>query len=289
LAATLAVVVATSGASAAWFAPAASADPDLAVKWRVDARTHLAKLDREVVVPRGTFTGVIDLGTGELTGDLSLPTADVRLDLGGLVPLVDATFAISQAEPITGHVDFSNLFVTSTAVFDIRIISARPLGSDVNLVGDDCKTSEPISVTMDGTVDLANGSTFSGDYAIPPLETCGLLTPALNLVIPGEGNTFTGTFTPPPPPDANAGPDVEVASHATFQLDASGSTDPEDRPLTFQWAQIGGPPAVLTNDKTARPTVEAPAGPATLTFRVTVTNSDEVTDTDTVTVNVAPK
>jgi hypothetical protein len=84
---------------------------------------------------------------------------------------------------------------------------------------------------------------------------------------------------------------VTVDSEATFQLDATGTTDPEDRPITYAWTQVGGPAAVLTNERTARPTVKAPKGPATLTFRVTATNSDQVSDTDDVivTVRAAPK
>jgi hypothetical protein len=286
---TLALLVAAFSVASLWAAPAAQAAPDLPIHWRVDATTHLATLNRDVQVPRGTFDGVIDLGTGDLTGDLALPPADIRLDLIGLVPVVDATFAITQTQPITGHVDLATLYVTATATFDIRVLSARPLGSSVNLVGDNCRTSAPISVTMQGPVNLTGGSTFTGTYAIPPLEHCGLLTPALNLVIAGDGNTFTGTFSPPPPPVANAGSDKSVASNSTFQLDGSLSSDPENRPITYLWSQVGGSPAVLTNEKTAHPTVKAPTGPATLTFRLTVTNSDGVSHTDDVKVAVAPK
>jgi hypothetical protein len=272
-----------------WAAPSAFADPDLAVYWRVDATTHLKTLNRDVTVPRGYFDGSIDLGTGDISGDLLLPPATTRIDLLGLLPIVDATFAISQVRPITGHVDLSTLHVTSTAVFDIRVLSAKPLGTNVNLVGDNCRTSRPISVTMAGTADLVHGSTFTGTYTIPPLENCGLVTAALNVAIAGDGNTFTGTFTPPPPSIANAGPDQNVESDATFQLDGSGSSDPEDRPFTYLWTQVGGPPAVMTNEQTAHPTVQAPTGPATLKFRLTVTNSERATSTDDVVVNVAPK
>jgi hypothetical protein len=289
MAAAMALLVAGLSAMSAWAAPSALAAPDLTVHWRVDATTHLAKLNMDVQVPRGAFDGVIDLGTGDLTGHLTLPPADVKLQLAGLVPLVDAKFAIEEAQPITGHVDLSRLFVTATAVFNIRILSAKPLGSDINLVGDNCKTSAPISVTMEGPVDLAGGSTFTGAYTIPPLETCGLLTPALNLVIPGDGNTFTGTFSPPPPPVAKAGDDRSVPSNATFQLDGSLSSDPENRALTYLWTQISGPAAVLTDEHTTHPTVKAPTGPATLVFRLTVTNSDTVSATDDVKVTVAPK
>jgi hypothetical protein len=178
--------------------PPATADPVIPINWTVNASTHLAKLDLDVTVPPGTFVGSIDLADGNLTGSLTLPPATTRFKAAGL-PLADATFAISQAN-VVGHVDFATLQVTATSTFDIRVVSVRPvLLPFVNLVGNRCTTSTPISVTMSGQVDLAAGSTFTGVYTIPPLENCGLATPALNLLVPGSGNTFTASFSPTAP------------------------------------------------------------------------------------------
>jgi hypothetical protein len=44
---------------------------------------------------------------------------------------------------------------------------------------------------------------------------------------------------------------------------------------------------VLTNDRKAKANVAGITGPATLTFRVTVTDADGQTDSDEVTVEVA--
>ncbi|HEX6567728.1 MAG TPA: hypothetical protein VF015_01115, partial [Acidimicrobiales bacterium] len=61
-----------------------------------------------------------------------------------------------------------------------------------------CQTRTPITLTMSGPVDLVNGSTFTGDFTIPKFKDCGLLTFAINLLIPGDGNTFTATASPKP-------------------------------------------------------------------------------------------
>jgi hypothetical protein len=183
------------GSSFAISTPSASADPLLALDWNVDASTHLKKLDMDVQVPRGRFLGVIDLGTGDLAGFLLLPPAQVRLDALGTLRLVDATFQIEPAF-VSGHVDLATFAVTTTSTFNIKVTKVTAAGLPFNLVGNQCTTREPVRVDIGGTADLVNGSTFTGEYTIPPLKTCGLLTPALSAVMSGPGNTFTGTFTP---------------------------------------------------------------------------------------------
>jgi hypothetical protein len=191
----LLVAVVALGSSLFVSATPASADPLLALDWNVNASTHLKKLNMDVQVPQGKFYGVIDLGTGDLAGFLILPPASVRLDALGTLRLVDATFQIEPAF-VSGHVDLATLAVTTTSTFNIRVTRATAAGLPFNLVGNQCTTAEPVRVDIGGTADLANGSTFTGEYTIPPLETCGLLTPALTAVMSGPGNTFTGTFTP---------------------------------------------------------------------------------------------
>jgi hypothetical protein len=90
-----------------------------------------------------------------------------------------------------------------------------------------------------------------------------------------------------PPPTANAGSDKSVGSGAGFVLDGGGSADPQGQPLGYHWEQVGGPAAVLRDEDEARATVDGVTGPATLTFRLTVTDTAGQTDTDEVTITVA--
>ena len=87
-------------------------------------------------------------------------------------------------------------------------------------------------------------------------------------------------------PVADAGPDQTVDSEqAGVSLDGSGSTDPDGDPITYSWTQTSGPAVSLSGADTATPSFDAPVGPATLEFELTV-DDGEASDTDTVVVNV---
>jgi hypothetical protein len=175
----------------------AAADPIFPIDWTVDAQTHLNSLDLDVEVTGGSFVGQVDLGTGDISGDITLPQAETQLQLIGL-PLANVAFAVTPVGPATGHVDLTTLTATLTSTFDIRVPYVRPLGLPfLNLVGKRCQTATPITLTLSGPVDLTGGSTFSGTFAVPQFKNCGLATTALNLVVPGDGNTFTATASPP--------------------------------------------------------------------------------------------
>ena len=175
---------------------AGGADATFPFNWKVDASTHLQKLNQTVNVPTGSFVGSVDLVTGDLTGHITLPPASTTVSIAG-IGLARATFQISEVRPVTGHVDFTTLQATATSVFDIKVVRASPvLLPFVNLVGNSCQTSTPVTVTMSGAASLTAASTFTGNYTIPNLAHCGLATTALNLVVPGPGNTFTAVATP---------------------------------------------------------------------------------------------
>src|SRR5262249_27454468 len=93
--------------------------------WDVDATTPLKKLNQDVTVPTGSFDGVVDLTTGTINGDITLPPAQMTLNLAG-IGLVTANMQIVEAQPITGTLDPSTFAVSATAVFNINIPSAYP-------------------------------------------------------------------------------------------------------------------------------------------------------------------
>jgi hypothetical protein len=94
----------------------------------------------------------------------------------------------------------------------------------------------------------------------------------------------------PVPLVADAGPDRSgVAPAALVRLDGAGSRSATALPLTFAWAQLGGPSVTLVDADAARPVFVAPAleSGATLTFELTVADGTR-TAADTVTVEVDP-
>jgi hypothetical protein len=184
-----ATFLATAPASAA----TKKADPTVPFDYTIHATTTLKKLNQTVTIPAGEFKGTIDLSTFKLTGTISLPPAQSTVAIAGL-PLATATFKIAEVGPVTGSVNFSTNKVVATSVFNIQIASLTPTGlSFLNLVGNSCTTSKPVSVTMTGA--LKPPLKFSGTFTVPPLKTCGATTPVLNQVVPGPGNTFAATAT----------------------------------------------------------------------------------------------
>jgi len=258
----------------------------------VDATTHLKTLNQDVTVPTGTFSGVIDITTGVLGGDIALPPAESTFNLAG-VGLVTADMQITETQHVTGTLNVSTFAVSATAVFNIFITSLHPTATPtVNLVGNSCQTSTPVSVTMQGTANLSGSSTFSGTYTIPPLQNCGALTTALNQVIAGPGNTFTATAYPPPvPASVTTQPtDQTVSPGQTYSFSAEGAGTPDP---TVQWqvstdggstfTNIGG----ATNGTYSATAALSDSGKK---FRAVFTNSTGTATTNaaTLTVAVAP-
>lgn len=90
-------------------------------------------------------------------------------------------------------------------------------------------------------------------------------------------------------PLADAGEAKTVDEASPFQLDSSGSSDPDDDLLSYSWELISGAPGTIVNPDAPMATALAPvtgSAGATLIYRLTVTDPLGLSDTDTVTVTV---
>jgi hypothetical protein len=74
-------------------------------------------------------------------------------------------------------------------------------------------------------------------------------------------------------PTADAGDDDAVAVNQLVTLDGTGSSDPENRPLTYQWSHYSGREATLSDDTSATPSFTPTyAGKAIYKFKLIVNN-----------------
>ncbi|MGH3397014.1 MAG: hypothetical protein ACRDPO_20230 [Streptosporangiaceae bacterium] len=170
-------------------AGAASASSALTVKYKVTGSTFLKSVNTTATLGPGTLTSKVNLGNGKLTASLSLPAATVSFKEFGLVP-VTATTEFVQDGPTTGRLNVSTGAVSTTSKIILKLTSMNVAGLPVP-VPSGCQ-SAPATIKLASLkgFSVVNGGKLAGTYTIPKFAGCGLLTPVLNLTIPGSGNTI---------------------------------------------------------------------------------------------------
>jgi Big-like domain-containing protein/K319-like protein len=135
-----------------------------------------------------------------------------------------------------------------------------------------------VSVSTNGAFTYTPNGGFTGTDAFTYRATDGSHSSALVTV-----SVLVNT-----PPVANAGADQSVGSRKSFTLSGTG-TDADGDALAYAWQQISGPVAVLRDPDQATTMVDGVPGPATLVFRLTVTDANGAVHADDITVTVRPK
>ncbi|MBV1908287.1 MAG: hypothetical protein KUG78_03140 [Kangiellaceae bacterium] len=87
-------------------------------------------------------------------------------------------------------------------------------------------------------------------------------------------------------PTADAGPDQNIVVEQSVQLTASNSSDTDGSIETYLWSQTDGETVSLSDTSIETPTFTAPINEGTLTFMLTVTDNDGLSDDDEVMINV---
>jgi hypothetical protein len=255
--------------------------------------------------------GLTLLAGGTAASSLSLP-AGATLTTTGTGTL--RSFRLSGAPPasrIVGPVD-------NEGTLDVRhplVVEGAFANDGTTAVAATASlTTGPFHQGTTGTLEVAiAGATTFGRAATGAAELAGTLR-ALVTYDPPASTAFsvltstapTGTFgsvdvgtsgftvrydptavalvSPDRAPTANAGSDRSVSSGASFTLDGQTSSDPEGQPLTYLWQTTSA--AVIREPTSAVTAVDGVTGPATLTFRLTVTDGAGNSDDDEVVITV---
>lgn len=143
------------------------------------------------------------------------------------------------------------------------------------------------------TVSIANPATLQTSFAAPIVSTDTTLVFQLTAQDDkGATNSDQVSVRVTPvndPPIADAGPDGKMWEQDLGRLLGAGS-DPDGKAVTFRWEQTDGPAVVLVAPASAATEFVAPklSQETVLGFRLTVTDADGRSASDTTLVTVAP-
>ncbi len=103
---------------------------------------------------------------------------------------------------------------------------------------------------------------------------------------PQDGVTQTGNHQP----SASISAPQSVTSGEMIKLDGSGSSDPDDGSLSYQWMKTAGPDITLSNTTGSSLSFVAPsvAQPQQISFQLTVRDSGGLSDSTSVNMQISP-
>lgn len=173
-----------------------------------------------------------------------------------------------------------------TTILSGCIISKTPSTKDVSMNVGEQKTFSikvfPSRATYVWSLDDETLSNTASSYAYTALAGEHTLT------VKAGKDTFTWNVYGNSPPLARAGEDQTVSVNAIVTLDGSGSTDPDNNIVSYEWQQTDGPTVTLINADTATAQFTATiAAGSTLTFKLTVTDAGGLTSNDSCIIEIS--
>jgi uncharacterized repeat protein (TIGR01451 family) len=214
----------------------------------------------------------IDLGTAGVTAN-DAGDADAGANTLQNFPLLTSATTAGGVTTVQG-----TLNSTAGTTFRIELFSNPACDASGNGEG------QTFAGAINVTTDASGNASFTSE--VPPATT--LTATATN----PSGNTsefspcITTTDGSNRPPIANAGADQEVPVGGTVQLNGSGSSDPDDDPLTLTWilnTKPLGSAAVLSATNLANPTFVADL-PGNYVAQLVVNDGTINSPSDTVTI-----
>ena len=236
-------------------------------------------------------------------------------------PAVTLSSSTAQSPTFTAPVQLASdaVFVFSLVVTDARglassadtvtvTVTAGPNDAPTADAGEDQKVDEGAAVTLDGsgssdpegtaltyawtqtggtTVTLSSSTAQSPTFTVPTqvanptLVFSLVVTDARSLASSAEKVTVTVNNAP----TADAGDDRTVVSGSSVTLNGSGSSDPDNDPLTYSWEQTSGTTVTLSNANAAKASFTAPSALGKYEFELTVSDRTR-SATDSVVITV---
>ncbi len=212
---------------------------------------------------------------------------------------VSRTFNFTSAGTVTGVRVY--LDVRHPRRGDINVFLVAPDNTTVQLESSDTSTRRdvigvfPDTRQYDDDVTAVLGKNVAGTWTVRvndvnagPTSTSIEILPGVIRYLAVEIDSNAGGGGGNNVPVADAGPNQTVNEGTPVTLDGGSSFDVDGDPLTFSWAQIGGPAAVLSGANTAVANFTAPlvGSNQMCTFQLTVDDGNGGVSTDTVAITV---
>jgi hypothetical protein len=241
--------------------------------------------------------------------DLSSPTAQKPTFTAPAVDAGGETLTVKLT--VTDADGFENSDIVSINVNNVLVPPSADASLDQNVVVGRTVTLDGLqSVDPDGTFSVVQWKQISGknqvilttpnalttEFTAPAVDTNGDVLTFELTVTDNDGlsssDTVTVNVAVPEPPVADAGSDQSVEEGDMVTLNGSDSLDPDGTISSVRWEQVAGKNQVtlttlteLTTEFTA-PAVDS--GGDTLTFKLTVKDSDNLVSDDIVNVTITP-
>ncbi|WP_033416699.1 choice-of-anchor D domain-containing protein [Hahella ganghwensis] len=177
-------------------------DNTLEIFMNVEGTTYVSASDNSLPLS-GSIDSILDLSTGMITADLMLNPTSGTFHISQLFRKLTATAHVEfeQLGQTTGSLVNGVLTANSQAYVKVPKVTVNIFGLPIPIGGgNDCRTMDPVTfsvATPDGEIfQPLEGGSLVGNYELPALENCGLLTSVLSQFLAGPGNTIDLDLTP---------------------------------------------------------------------------------------------
>jgi hypothetical protein len=143
----------------------------------------------------GSLTLHVDTDPGMFSGDLVLDQSAISRTFLG-VRIFSAIVQIEAESPVIGGIGHEGR-MSATVTVDAVIATVRAAGLTL-ISGGSCRTASHAVVPLrsEPGFNLEVGGRLAGAYQRPPFNGCGSITPLVNLLVAGPGNTVVIDLIP---------------------------------------------------------------------------------------------